>query len=149
DAGGGDAVAELGAVEFASEGGREAQASGGERMADGDGAAVDVEFFAIKLEFAFNGDRLCGKGFVDLDAVDGIEGHSRAAQEAANRRGWANAHALGRNADSRNGRDARERLDVATSSVSAAGDERACGAVDDRGAVTAGLHAAESGADFG
>jgi hypothetical protein len=50
DAGGGDAVAELRALEFTRENGREAEPGRGEWVADGDGAAVDVDFVAIELQ---------------------------------------------------------------------------------------------------
>ena len=41
-------------------------------MADGDGAAIDVDLGAIEAELALDREILRGEGFVDLEAVDGI-----------------------------------------------------------------------------
>jgi hypothetical protein len=39
-------------------------------MAEGDGAAIDVDFFTIKIEFFFHRQILAGESFIDLDEID-------------------------------------------------------------------------------
>src|SRR5271156_7152638 len=61
----GDAVAQNRAAPLARHGDGKTNAGGGQRMADGDGAAVDVEPVAIEFELAFDANDLCAEGFVD------------------------------------------------------------------------------------
>ena len=68
-------------------------------MTDSDGAAVDIYFGAVEVQFAFDGNILCGEGFVDFESVDSVLRDACAGEKAVNRRSWAYAHALRRNAD--------------------------------------------------
>src|SRR6266508_6477755 len=70
DAGGGDAVAQPRALELAREREREPHAGRAQGMADGDGAAVDVELGLVDAEFAHARHHLRAEGFVDLEAID-------------------------------------------------------------------------------
>src|ERR1700679_1228280 len=118
-------------------------------MADGDGATVDVEFAAVEIYLAFDADKLRTEGFVDFEAVDGIEWEADAFEKFADGGGWSNAHDFRGHAYSGDGGNARERLDIARFSVRTGGDQGSGGAVHDGGTVAAGLHAAECGAGFG
>src|SRR5581483_9201861 len=52
DAGRRDTIAQVAALELARKRQRKADAGRAERMADGDGTAVDVELFLVEAEFA-------------------------------------------------------------------------------------------------
>src|SRR2546430_16152365 len=92
NAGGGDTIAQAGALQFSRDGDGEAHAGRAERMADGDGAAVDVELVLIEPERARAGHDLRAEGFVDLEAVDGLERQARPLQHRSDRRDRAGAH---------------------------------------------------------
>ena len=67
------------------QGAGDAGAGHAEGVADGDGAAVDVQAVHVDAEVAVRGDHLGGEGLVDLDQVDVADGHSGAASAPA---GW-------------------------------------------------------------
>src|SRR5580693_1729157 len=116
-------------------------------MADCYGAAVDVEFVAFEAELAFDADDLRAEGFVDLEAIDGVELQACAVEEFADRGRGSDAHDLRGYADCGDGDDARERLDITRFCVCAGADQRRCGAVHDGGTVAAGLYAVEGWAN--
>ena len=70
DAHGGQAELGVAVAHGVDEGGGDAGAARAERVADGDGAAADVDFSFVHLEHADAGQRLGGEGFVELDEVD-------------------------------------------------------------------------------
>lgn len=53
-------------LEFVNEMGADSSAGSGERMAESDGAATDVELVGIDAEFLADSDNLGGERFVDL-----------------------------------------------------------------------------------
>src|SRR2546430_759181 len=53
------------------------RASGAERMAERDGAAVHINLLGIDIELAHRLHRHAGEGFVDLPEVDILHTHSR------------------------------------------------------------------------
>ena len=64
------------------------RAAGAERMAQRDGAAVDVDPRGIELELADAGDGLGGKGLVQLDQVELIDGQAGALRAPSGWRVW-------------------------------------------------------------
>ena len=78
-------------------------------MADGDGAAIDVELGLVEAELARAGHDLGAERLVDLEAVDVGELEPGALQHRLDRRHRADAHDLRRHADRGAGDDARER----------------------------------------
>lgn len=53
--------------------GRDSHAGAADRVAQRDGAAVDVQTFRVKSEFAIAGDDLGCEGFVQLDEIDLVQ----------------------------------------------------------------------------
>src|SRR5690606_33732075 len=75
--------------------GSDACAGSTERVPDGDGAAVDVEFVVGYPEFALAVVRLAGERLVDLDKVDVGEGHARLGEQLTDGGHRTNAHDVG------------------------------------------------------
>src|SRR4051812_33873435 len=80
DAGGGQAVAPLATAQLVGEGEEQARARGGQGMAEGDGAPVDVRAVAVESELLLDGEVLAGEGLVHLHEVDVLEGETRRLQ---------------------------------------------------------------------
>jgi len=72
DAHGAKGITGLGAVQLRDGCGDETSAAGAERMADGDSATIGIDAGVIvgEAEIASDSERLCGKGFVELDDAD-------------------------------------------------------------------------------
>src|SRR4051812_30115286 len=70
DAHGDDGEAAAAAAELVEGSGGELGARAAEGVAQGDGAAVDVELFVGDFERALHVDRLARKGLVELDDID-------------------------------------------------------------------------------
>ena len=60
----------------------DAGAARAERVAQGDGAAVDVGALAVEAELPLDGQVLGGEGLVDLDQVHVVQREARALQRA-------------------------------------------------------------------
>src|ERR1700693_76959 len=73
DAHGDQAVAGVAALEFADDGRSKFCAGAAERMAESDGAAVDVDARGIETSGFDDAQSLRGEGFVELDDVNLIE----------------------------------------------------------------------------
>src|SRR5215470_1609088 len=140
DAGRGDAVAQLGALELAGERDREPHAGGAQGVPDRDRAAVDVELALVETELARAGHDLCSERLVDLEAVDVGELQAGALEHGLDRRHRADAHDFRRHADRSAGHDARERSLAGGLDVIGGSDQRRRRAVDDGGGIAAGLH---------
>ena len=97
----------------------------------------------VELQVAHAGERLRGKGFVDLDQIEIARRASRrAAQRLARRRNRAEAHDVGRDAGRRARDDARQRLSSPSArAVCASHEQQRRGAVVDAGRVS-GRHRA-------
>src|SRR6266511_5519993 len=147
DAGGGDAVAQLRAPELARECEREPHAGCAQRMTDGDGAAVDVEFGFVDAELTRTRHDLRAEGFIDLEAIDVRKLEPCALEDGLDGGHRTDAHDVRSHADGCAGEDARERGPGRR--VIRRGDERRRRAVDDGGGIAAGLHSAEGRADGG
>src|SRR5207244_7541080 len=74
---------------------RDARAGGGERMADRDGAAVDVGLLAVETQLLFDGEVLRGERLVHLDQVHLLELHPRLLQRLPRRGRGTDPHVLG------------------------------------------------------
>src|SRR5262249_11279420 len=149
DAGGGDAVAQPRALELAREREREPHAGRAQRMADGDGAAVDVELDLVDAEFARARHHLRAERFVDFEPIDIRKLETGALEHGLGGRPRAEAHDVGRYAHGGAGDNARERGLAGALDVVGGGDERRRRAIDDGRGIAAGLHPAEGGADGG
>ncbi len=92
DAEGGKAA--FGAAEFhgVEQGYEDARAAGADGVAEGDGAAVDVDFFLDEAEFFADGQELGGEGFVGFDEVDVVEGEAGFGQRLAGGGDGTHAH---------------------------------------------------------
>ncbi len=71
---------------FVEERRREARAGAAERVAERDGAAVDVQAIGIDVEFAEAGQDLHGEGLVQFDEIDVLERQAEAGQQFPDRR---------------------------------------------------------------
>ena len=118
-------------------------------MADGDGAAIDVEFGLVEAEFFDAGEDLGAEGFVDFDAGDLAKAHAGGFEHGAD--GWrgADAHDLGRHADCGGGEDAGLGGEAVGLCIGRGGDEDGPCPIDDGRGIAASLDAAEGGAELG
>src|ERR1035437_1652187 len=73
DTHGDHAVFDVPSRHLAQQGSGELRAGAAERMAERDGAAVDVDLGKIKAEHLDDGERLRGERLVQLDQVDIVE----------------------------------------------------------------------------
>jgi hypothetical protein len=131
DAGRGDSVAQPRALGLAREREREPHAGRPQGMADGDGAAVDVELGLVDAEFARARHHLRAERFVDLETIDIRKLEAGALEHGLDRRHRADAHDFRRHAHGGAGENARERGLAAALDVIGGGDERRRRAVDD------------------
>src|SRR4051794_41008534 len=76
DAGRPETILFLAPAQLVQQGDHQASARCTQRMPQGDGSAVDVDFLAIKAQFFFNSQVLGSKGFVYLDQVDVVQSQS-------------------------------------------------------------------------
>src|SRR5205809_904576 len=105
-------------------------------MAEGDGAAVDIELRLVDAELLGNGEDLAGEGLVDLDQIDVVQGEAGALQRDLRGRNRADAHDVRIAAGDAPGDDAAEGLLV--SGVFGGSDGDHGGAVDDAAGVAGG-----------
>ena len=87
----------------------DAGAGHAERVADGDGAAVDVELVEVDAQVAVARDDLRGERLVDLDQVDVVDGHAGALQRLLRGLDRAVAHDLRGQAGDAGGDDPGQR----------------------------------------
>ena len=73
----------------------DAGAGAADGVADGDGAAVDVELAQVEAQLTAHGHGLSGKGLVGLDEVDVVDGHAGLGHGVPGGGHGANAHDLG------------------------------------------------------
>src|SRR5690606_22644782 len=99
DAGGGDAVASARAAQLPRQRDGKPHARGPERMADGDGAAIDVDAVFAEPELLEAGEQLRAEGLVDLEAGDIIEPQPGGLEDGADRRRRSDPHQRRRHAD--------------------------------------------------
>src|SRR5215212_7155959 len=106
------AVASAAAFELAQDGGGQLRARAAEGVAQGDGAAVDVDAFGVEAQRLDDGERLCGEGFVQFDDINVFELEAGDLQDLRDGVDGADAHLLGRAAGRGVGDEARQRLQV-------------------------------------
>src|SRR5882672_4487655 len=143
DAGGGNAVAQAAVLQFTRERDGEAHAGGPQRVTDRDRAAIDVEPVLVEAERACAGHHLRTERLVDLETIDVRQFQACALEHGIDRRHRADAHDFGRHARGRTCDQAAERGLGVFPDVIAGSRERRRRAIDDRGGIAAGLHAAE------
>src|SRR3981081_2407728 len=73
DAHAGEAELDVALLHLVEEGDQDAGAAGADGVADGDGAAVDVEAVLGDGELAADGDGLGGEGLVELEEADVLD----------------------------------------------------------------------------
>src|SRR5215470_2382971 len=83
---GSDPVAQFRAPQFTTKSNCQAETRCGKRMPDSDCAAVHVQFFEVELQFTLHGEDLGAKGFVNLEAVDGVESKVASVEKFADGR---------------------------------------------------------------
>ena len=71
-------------MHLAEQRGGELGAGAAQRVAEGDGASVDVDAVRIEVEFPDDGQGLGGKGLVEFDQVDVGQGEAGAAEGFGN-----------------------------------------------------------------
>ena len=74
------AVSLVGALELVERGAEDHRAGGAERVAHGDGAAVDVDAGGVDVEGLHEAQHDRGEGLVDLEEVDVADGHAGARE---------------------------------------------------------------------
>src|SRR5690606_19801507 len=79
---GGQGVPAAGAPELLEGPGGPAGAGGAERVAEGDGAAVDVDLLGVDAALLLPGEHDRGEGLVDLEQVDLVDADAGALGEA-------------------------------------------------------------------
>src|SRR4029077_5275176 len=136
DAHGYHAITRLAALEFADNCGGKLRSRAAERMAESDGAAIDVNSRGIQGRKANHGKRLRGEGLVQFDYVDLLEFQAGQAQRLGNGKHGANAHLFRRAAGSRKGDESRQRLHAEGAGAVGAHHHRDCGSIAHLGAIT-------------
>src|SRR5438132_13508025 len=94
DAGCRQSILRVATAKLVQQGNYQAGAGCAQRMSEGDGAAIYVDFVAVQTQFFFHCEILTGKGFVDLDQVDIFELQSAFFESLARRRDGSAAHDL-------------------------------------------------------
>src|SRR5260221_9669116 len=110
----------------------DARTGGAERVPERQGAAVDIGLGEIDAEIADAGERLRGKGFVELDDVDVLHRKAGALQRLLGRRDRTDPHDLGRAAGDGDALDARQNRQLVARSIVLGADEHGRGAVGQR-----------------
>ena len=82
DAHGCETVAAAALFHFMDQGRQHARAAAAERMAESDGATVDVELVHVDAELASTGEHLRGKRFIQFDQVDLFDAQAGALERA-------------------------------------------------------------------
>ena len=98
DAHGDHAVARVAPLHFAEDGRGQFRAGAAERMAQRDGAAVDVDDFRIESGGADHGQRLRRESFVEFDDADVVQLEPGERQRFGNRHHGTDAHDFRRHA---------------------------------------------------
>ena len=88
------AIATAPALEGVDQGGHQLGARGTEGVAQGDGAAIDVQLVGVDPEALQGGDRDGGEGFIDFEDVDVLDLHASLLQGAlgGRKRGFQHDH---------------------------------------------------------
>src|SRR5260221_1755490 len=110
----------------------DARTGGAERVPERQGAAVDIGLGEIDAEIADAGERLRGKGFVELDDVDVLHRKAGALQRLLGRRDRTDPHDLGCAAGDGDALDARQNRQLVARSIVLGADEHGRGAVGQR-----------------
>src|SRR6476646_4859087 len=131
DAGGGDAVAEVAPPQFFQERERAPRAGRGERMPEGDGAAVDVQLLPVEAELADDAEDLSRERLVDLPEIDVLDPEIGARERGARRGSGAEAHQLRIAPDDGGGDEPAERLGPLVAGVGGGRDDDGRGRVHD------------------
>src|SRR5687767_8803036 len=114
---------------------RDAGARRGQRVAESDRAAVNVQLLARQLELGLHGARLRSERLVDLDEVHVVERHLRRAKRVFRRRDWSDPHDLGIDACHTPRHEATERLLSRALRVLLTRDHERARAVTDSGGI--------------
>src|SRR5690242_8835606 len=99
DAEGGESEPGLSFLHLVQQRSRDANSSAADRMAQRDGAAVDVQAIGTKAQLAITRDHLRGKSFVQLDEIDLGKRELLSLEQRAHCRNWTNPHNLRRDSD--------------------------------------------------
>src|ERR1700747_2847569 len=91
---------------------RYARSRASDRMADGDGAAIDVELFAIKMQLAITGQDLGGEGLIHFDEIEARQGETVPLFHLADGRHRPDAHDARINSRGGCGKNSRHRLKI-------------------------------------
>ena len=138
DAGAGNSIAAAATTKFEQQREDEARSGGAERMAERDGAAVDVGFVAVKAKKLFDGEILRSESFVHFDQVDLIELQVRECKSFLDRRNRPDAHDARRDADRGPRDDPAERLPATLFRHLRVSENDGGGSIDDAAGVTGG-----------
>ena len=107
-------------------------------MAEGDGAAIEIDPRRIEPKLLDAGQRLGGEGLVELDNIDLVERQAGPGQRLADRRHRAEAHQFGLAAGDREGADARQHRQPMLAGVILAGHQHRRRAVGQRRGAAGG-----------
>src|ERR1700719_1189737 len=91
---------------------RDARARASDRVAEGDGATIDVELFAIKMQLAIAGQDLGGEGLIQFDEIEVRQVETVPLFHLANGRHRPNAHDPRINSRRGYGKNSPERLKI-------------------------------------
>src|ERR1700710_2913013 len=127
------------ALQLVNHGAQNHRAGSTERMAHGDGTAVDVELLVGDVQVLLELEHYGREGFVELEQVDVVNRETGAVEHLERGRGRAGQHDHRVGAAGRGGHDAcpRGRIDGRPRLFIA--DRHQCGTVDDSGRVAAGV----------
>src|SRR3989454_7049343 len=129
DAHGDEAVAGVAALEFANDGCGELRAGAAQGMAEGHGAAIDVDALRVESRDFDDGKSLRREGFIQFNHVNLLELQSRELKSFGNGEGRANAEFFGKDAGGGEGHEASQRPGAQGAGAFGAHDDGGGGAV--------------------
>src|SRR5579859_5887745 len=110
----------------------DARTRGAQRVAERDGAAIDIDLRLVELQIADTGQRLGGEGFIEFDHVERGGGQAGALQRLCRGRDRADAHDLGGSAGDGHRLDAGQNVELVGAGIVFAGDQQGHGAIGQR-----------------
>ena len=126
------------ALHFVEQGDEDAGAAGADGMADGDGAAVDVDAVEGEAEFFGDAEGLDAEGFVEFEEVDVVDGPAGAGEDFLNAGDGSEHDPAGSDAAGGLRADGGERREVEFAGAFGGHEDDGGGCVVDAGRVAGG-----------
>src|SRR5690606_7166863 len=140
----GQAVTQVAFFQFVEQGAEDGAAGGAQRVAHGDGAAVDVDLVLANAHVLHELHDDGGKRLVDLEQVDVLDAQTGLGQRLAGGRRGAGEHDGRVGAGHGGGDDSRTGLEAQLLALGLGADQHQRRAVDDARAVARGVHVVDA-----